>query len=218
MRGSFSFAVNSEQSENQGPMDENTQEDQFLDLDELQFLSTEGIDRCGRRILRIVAKFVPAPVIDRSRLQDYVLYKLFTEVPQEPFCIIYFHAQAKWSENCPGIFNLRSIYEAIPQDFRQRLEAIYVVHPGAFSRMILATFGRLLSDGLYDKVKYISRLEFLWYDVRMGQVEVPEFVCKHDNLLEERPLMDYWIETDPFGTLSSSAINHCSLSEYSTVM
>lgn len=183
--------------------------DQFLDLEELQFFSTEGIDKQGRRILRVVGKFFPAALaVDKSRLRDYVVYKISREVSNEPFCVVYFHTRAKRNENCPGVFNLRWIYETLPQEFRVRLEAFYFVHPGLVSSTIMGTIGRLLSNGLYDKLNYASRLEFLWDHVRKGQLEVPDFIFEHDKVLEERPLMDYWLESDAFISYAISGSEH----------
>ncbi|KAK1316204.1 hypothetical protein QJS10_CPA05g00777 [Acorus calamus] len=50
---------------------------------------------------------------------------------------------------------------------------------------------------LYWKIKYISRLQYLSEDIKKGQVEIPEFVQIHDDILENRPLTDYGIEPDP---------------------
>lgn len=50
---------------------------------------------------------------------------------------------------------------------------------------------------LYWKIKYISRLEYLWEDVKKGDVDIPQFVQDHDKILENRPLTDYGIEPDP---------------------
>jgi hypothetical protein len=49
---------------------------------------------------------------------------------------------------------------------------------------------------LYWKIKYVSRVEYLWEDIRKGQVEIPEIVAEHDEVLENRPLTDYGIEPD----------------------
>lgn len=49
---------------------------------------------------------------------------------------------------------------------------------------------------LYWKIKYVSRLQYLWHDIKKGQVEIPEFVQQHDDILEHRPLTDYGIEPD----------------------
>jgi hypothetical protein len=51
---------------------------------------------------------------------------------------------------------------------------------------------------LYWKIKYVSRLQYLWDDIKKGEIEIPEFVQKHDDILENRPLTDYGIEPDPF--------------------
>lgn len=51
---------------------------------------------------------------------------------------------------------------------------------------------------LYWKIKYINRLQYLWDDIKKGEIEIPEFVQQHDDILEDRPLTDYGIEPDPF--------------------
>ncbi|KAL0316791.1 UNVERIFIED_CONTAM: hypothetical protein Sradi_5557300 [Sesamum radiatum] len=101
-------------------------------------------------------------------------------------------------DNSPGITILRWIYEELPNDYKDRLQVVYFIHPGLRSRLVFATLGRfLLSGGLYWKIKYISRLQYLWQDIKKGEVEIPEFVKEHDDILEDRPLTDYGIEPDP---------------------
>lgn len=62
-------------------------------------------------------------------------------------------------------------------------------------------------DRLYWKVKYVSRLQYLWQDMKKGSIEIPDFVLEHDEVLEKRPLTDYGIEPDPlhFTGLPSSS-------------
>lgn len=50
---------------------------------------------------------------------------------------------------------------------------------------------------LYWKVKYVSRLQYLWDDIKKEDIEIPDFVKSHDDVLEDRPLTDYGIEPDP---------------------
>lgn len=61
----------------------------------------------------------------------------------------------------------------------------------------LESLDLLVCIRFYSKLQYISRIEFLWDDIKKGQVEVPEFVHEHDQELENRPLMDYGFEADP---------------------
>lgn len=49
---------------------------------------------------------------------------------------------------------------------------------------------------LYWKLKYVSRVEFLWDHVRRNEIEIPQFVFDHDEELECRSLMDYGLESD----------------------
>jgi len=51
-------------------------------------------------------------------------------------------------------------------------------------------------DRWYGKVKYVSRLDYLWEHVRRNEVELGEYVYDHDEELEYRPMMDYGLESD----------------------
>ncbi|XP_074584743.1 uncharacterized protein LOC141840602 [Curcuma longa] len=173
-------------------------DEDFSDLEALQAFRLQGSDKAGNRILRIVGKYFPAAVIDGERLKRYVFHKFITELTEEPFCIVYMHSTVQSEDNNPGISIMRWIYEELPLDFKDRLQVVYFLHPGLRSRLVLATLGRLfLSGGLYWKIKYVSRLQYLWDDIKKGQLEIPEFVQEHDNVLEHRPLTDYGIEPDP---------------------
>eukprot|EP00262_Sarcandra_glabra_P022065 TRINITY_DN9599_c1_g1_i1.p1 TRINITY_DN9599_c1_g1~~TRINITY_DN9599_c1_g1_i1.p1 ORF type:complete len:268 (+),score=47.42 TRINITY_DN9599_c1_g1_i1:44-805(+) len=173
-------------------------DEDFSDLDALQAFRVEGTDKSGNRIFRIVGKFFPAPVISGERLKRYIFNKIFSELFEEPFCIVYLHSTVQKEDNSPGLSILRWIYEELPSDYKERLRVVYFVHPGIRSRVIFATLGRFfLSGGLYWKINYISRLQYLWDEIKKGEVEIPNFVQSHDDVLEHRPLTDYGIEPDP---------------------
>lgn len=174
-------------------------DEDFSDLDLLQFLSLQGSDKNGNRILRVVGKHYPATVVSAERLKRYVFNKICSELPEGPFCVVYMHSTVQKEDNSPGITILRWIYEELPSDFKDRLQTVYFIHPGLRSRLVIATLGRFfLSGGLYWKIKYVNRLQYLWDDIKKGEVEIPEFVKSHDDILEHRPLTDYGIEPDPF--------------------
>lgn len=64
---------------------------------------------------------------------------------------------------------------------------------------------------LYKKLRYVSRLEFLWDHVRRNEMEIPEFVYEHDRELEYRPMMDYGLEGDHPRVM----VDYCPFSMYS---
>ncbi|XP_062007524.1 uncharacterized protein LOC133724715 [Rosa rugosa] len=173
-------------------------DEDFSDLELLQFFRPQGRDKSGNLIFRIVGKYFPAPVVSGDRLKRYICNKLCSDSPEGPYCIVYMHSTVQKEDNSPGITILRWIYEELPSYLKDRLQVVYFIHPGLRSRLVFATLGRFfLSGGLYWKIKYVSRLQYLWDDIKKGEIEIPDFVKIHDDVLEHRPLTDYGIEPDP---------------------
>ncbi|KAK9026193.1 hypothetical protein V6N11_039039 [Hibiscus sabdariffa] len=166
-------------------------------LGKLDVFKVQGRDRRGRTLLLIIAKHFPARLVSYEVLKKYLEEKIYPKLGEKPFSVVYVHTDVQKSENFPGFSLIRSIYDAIPVNVKNNLESVYFLHPGLQARLFLATFGRLFfNGGLYSKLKYVSRLEFLWDHVRRLEIEMPEFVHEHDEELEYRPMMDYGLESD----------------------
>ncbi|KAH7527280.1 hypothetical protein ACOSP7_011225 [Xanthoceras sorbifolium] len=168
-------------------------------LEKLEVFKVQGRDKCGRQVVRVIGKIFPARLVSREVLKKYLEDKIFPQLKESPFSVVYVHTGVQRCKNFPGISALRSIYDAIPMNIRDRLEAVYFLHPSLQVRLFLATFGRLLFSGrLYEKVKYVNRLEFLWEHVKRKEIVIPEFVNDHDGELEYRPMMMtyYGLESD----------------------
>lgn len=82
-------------------------------------------------------------------MKKYLDEKIYPRLENGPFSVVYLHTGVQRSENFPGISNLRSLYDAIPVNVKDHLEAVYFVHPGLQARLFLATFGRFLFSGGY---------------------------------------------------------------------
>ncbi|KAL4368767.1 hypothetical protein GQ457_05G006080 [Hibiscus cannabinus] len=174
-----------------------SESDQELLLHKLDIFKIRGKDKRGHKILRIIGKFFPARFLSVDVLKKYLVEHIFPRLGKKSFSVLYVHTGVQRSENFPGISALRSIYEAIPVDVKDNLHAVYFVHPGLQARLFLATFGRFLfSGGLYGKLRYVSRVDYLWEHVKRKEIEIPEFVYDHDEDLEYRPMMDYGLESD----------------------
>ncbi|CAI9753364.1 unnamed protein product [Fraxinus pennsylvanica] len=187
-----------------------SQSEQEKHLQKLEIFKIQGRDKRGHTILSIIGKHFPGRLVSVEALKKYLENEVFPRLGGRPFAIVYVHTGVNKTENFQGISALKSIYEAIPIKIRENLEAVYFLHPGLQSRLFLATFGRLIfTSGLYGKLKYINRLEFLWENVRRKEIEIPEFVYEYDEQLEYQcPTMEYGLESDhPRGngaTLDSS--------------
>lgn len=77
----------------------------------------------------------------------YLEEKIFANLKDKPFSVVYVNTGVQRNENFPGISTLRSVYDAIPVTVRDNLEAVYFVHSGLQSRLFLATFGRFIFTG-----------------------------------------------------------------------
>ncbi|KAJ7957929.1 ganglioside-induced differentiation-associated protein 2 [Quillaja saponaria] len=171
--------------------------DQAKLLDKHQVFTIQGRDKHGRNILCVIGKFFPARFVSVEVLNKYLEDKIFAELGDMPFTVVYVHTGVQRCQNFPGMSALRSIYDAIPTNVKDNLGAVYFVHPGVQTRLFFATVGRFLfSGGLYSKLKYVNRVEFLWNHVKKNEMEIPDFVYDYDEELENRPMMDYGLESD----------------------
>ncbi|KAM0011234.1 putative CRAL-TRIO lipid binding domain-containing protein [Helianthus debilis subsp. tardiflorus] len=181
--------------------------DQIKLIHKLNLFKIKGRDKHNRKILRIIGKNFPAKSLTVDLLKKYLEVKIFPKL-ERPFVVVYVHTDVQKSENFPGISVLRSVYDAIPMTVKQYLEAVYFVHPDLQSRIFLATFGRLIfTGGLYAKLRFVSRLAYLWEHVKRNEIEIPEFVYDHDEDLEYRPMMDYGIESDHARVYGAPAVD-----------
>uniref|UniRef100_A0A5B7B8M8 CRAL-TRIO domain-containing protein n=1 Tax=Davidia involucrata TaxID=16924 RepID=A0A5B7B8M8_DAVIN len=188
-------------------------------IEKLQLFKIQGRDKRGRNILRIIGKLFPARLVSVEALNKYLEEKIFPRFGEGAFSVVYVHTGVQRCDNFPGISALRSLYEAIPINVKDHLETVYFLHPRLQSRLFLATFGRLLfSGGLYWKVKYVNRLEFLWEHMRRNEMEIPDFVFDHEEELEDRPIpmLDYYgLESDHPRDYCASLVVDSPLSTYS---
>lgn len=82
-------------------------------------------------------------------LKRYLEERVFPKLGKRKFAVLYVHTDVQRGENLPGISGLRSIYDAIPANVKENLEAFYFIHPGLQARLFLATLGRFLFNAGY---------------------------------------------------------------------
>lgn len=172
--------------------------DPALLLERSRAITLQGLDRKGRAVVRVVGSYFPARALGgraEEALRAYLRERVLPAIGDREFVVVYMHSRVDRGGNFPGVGAIRGAYESLPAAAKDRLRAVYFVHPALQSRLFLATFGRFLfSSGLYEKLRYMSRLEYMWVHMDKGQLEVPDCVLEHDEELERRPLMDYGIE------------------------
>ncbi|CAN6253846.1 unnamed protein product [Urochloa humidicola] len=167
-------------------------------LERSRAITLQGRDSKGRAVVRIVGNYFPARALGgraEAALRAYLAERVLPAIGDRDFVVVYMHSRVHRGHNFPGVAAIRAAYESLPPATKDRLRALYFLHPALQSRLFFATFGRFLfSSGLYEKLRYMSRLEYLWAHMDKAQLEVPNCVRDHDDELERRPLMDYGIE------------------------
>ncbi|RCV07703.1 hypothetical protein SETIT_1G266800v2 [Setaria italica] len=153
-------------------------------LERSRAITLQGRDRKGRAVVRIVGNYFPARALGgraEEALRGYLRERMLPAIGGRDFVVVYMHSRVDRGGNFPGVGAIRAAYESLPAGDKGRLRAVYFVHPALQSR-------------LYEKLRYMSRLEYVWAHMDKGQLEVPDCVREHDEELERRPLMDYGIE------------------------
>ncbi|GAV78576.1 CRAL_TRIO_2 domain-containing protein [Cephalotus follicularis] len=185
-----------------------SESDQEQLIEKLEIFKIHGKDIRGHKILRIIGKFFNVRILSVEVVKKYLEEKMYPMLRGKAFSVLYVHTGVQRNENYGGISALRSIYESIPMDVKDHLQSVYFIHPGLQARLFLATFGRFLfSGGLYGKLRFVNRVDYLWEHVRRSEVELPEFVYDHDEDLEYRPMMDYGLESDHLRVYAAPALD-----------
>ncbi|CAI9111015.1 OLC1v1011148C1 [Oldenlandia corymbosa var. corymbosa] len=168
---------------------------QLIEREEV--FTVAGRDKKGRLLVTVIGKYFPVGLVSVDSVKKYLEEKVYPALDNQPFSVVYFHSDVEKSDNNIGISALRSIYDSIPIKIRDNLRAVYFVHPSFQFRLFMATVGRFMfAGGLYGKIKYVIRLDFLWENVRRKEIDIPEFVCDRDEELDRVRSMDYCIESD----------------------
>ncbi|KAJ4746648.1 hypothetical protein LUZ62_051397 [Rhynchospora pubera] len=167
-------------------------------LEKSEVIKIHGPDKKGRPILRIVGKYFPANILKgesaEAALKGYLQKRIFPELEKKPFVIVYIHTRVSRCDNFPGLSVLRSVLESVPDTVHEAIRKLFFIHPGLQSRIFFFTFGCIFfGPGLYAKLKYIARMEYLRPYIALEQLEIPDFVKEHDGTLEIHPLCDYGI-------------------------
>lgn len=84
-----------------------------------------------------------------AALKGYVRRRVTPAIGDAEFVVVYMHSGVDRRENFPGVGAVRTAYESMPAAVRERLHAVYFLHPGLQSRLFFSTLGRFLFSSGY---------------------------------------------------------------------
>lgn len=86
-------------------------------------------------------------------MKAYLRERVLPEIGDRDFVVVYMHSRVDRARNFPGVGAIRAAYESLPADAKERMRAVYFIHPGLQSRLFFATFGRFLFSSGYDSLQ-----------------------------------------------------------------
>lgn len=153
--------------------------DKFLDIAKYGIVDVKGDDAVGRKVIVVYACKLPlVKEIDHSRFLRYLIHTLDKYVEQD-YSLVYFHFGLT-SKNKPAIPWLWQAYKAFDRKYKKNLQALYLVHPTSFLKIISQVFRPVISVKFGRKINYINSLKELSEHIKLEQLSIPEQVKEYD--------------------------------------
>lgn len=104
----------------------------------------------------------------------YLIHTLDKYVEQD-YSLVYFHYGLS-SKNKPSIAWIWQAYKAFDRKYKKNLQALYLVHPTSFLKIISQVFRPVISVKFGRKINYINSLKELSEYIKLEQLAIPEQV------------------------------------------
>lgn len=163
----------------------------FYDVARHGILQVGGLDHLGRRIVTFsCCRLPPSHELNHRRLLEFLKHTLDRQV-EGAYAVVYFHFGLS-RQNRPSLRWLQGAYRELDRKHKKNLQALYIVHPTSFVRVLWTVFKPLVSHKFGKKVAYFSSLSALREHLQCGPLAVPPEVVQYDeklrSLREGRPL------------------------------
>lgn len=154
------------------------QED-FKDMDRLRFLYVAGDDVHGRSVIVIMGHRLPFTTVDPNRILNYAISTLDPILTKRKYIVVYFHTLTT-SRNNPGLSFTREGLELMEPSSLMNLQAVYVVHPTLWCRLISWWFTTFSETTIKDKICFLGGVEYLRSLIPLEQLQIPAQIMDHD--------------------------------------
>ncbi|PWA00392.1 hypothetical protein BB558_003547 [Smittium angustum] len=121
-----------------------------------------------------------------EKLVDYDLLvekikKKFNDLVESDYTIVYFASSEVQKPSWTWLINT---YHLLDRKFKKNLKHMYLVHPSTWTKILLNTFGTIISNKFYSKLVYVDNLEQLNHLIPTKHMSIPESVIEYDSKLD----------------------------------
>ena len=99
----------------------------------------------------------------------------------QTYSVAFFCALA---DNIPPWSWIISSYYKLGRNMRKNMQALYVIHPSTWSKMLFQTMGYILSPKFTKKLKWIDCLESAAMSIPLGLLGIPEKILEYNHTLK----------------------------------
>mmetsp|Transcript_1696 Transcript_1696/g.2366 ORF Transcript_1696/g.2366 Transcript_1696/m.2366 type:complete len:612 (+) Transcript_1696:42-1877(+) len=149
-----------------------------------------GYDKCGRPIVVVVASNLPAKNINLDLLLLYVI-DVADKIVEHEYTLVFCNTNMSAS-NRPNIAWLRKAYAIFNRKYKKNLKAMYIVHPGFWTKTIFKCFKPFVSSKFWKKFQYIEDVYELYAFIDRHQIDLPQAILNYKP--RKRPVFGMSIE------------------------
>ena len=149
----------------------------FAEVSSLNVIYLSGVDKCGRPVVVVVAKHLPAKSVNLDTLLLYFIHFLDPIVAND--YVLIFCAAESSSSNRPGFDWLRRIYSLFKRKYKKNLKGLFIVHPTAWIKSFKTLFTPFVSSKFWRKYHHISDPVGLYSWIERTQLRLPDFVLNY---------------------------------------
>ncbi|EGC28806.1 hypothetical protein DICPUDRAFT_159700 [Dictyostelium purpureum] len=150
---------------------------QFPDIEQLNFIYPAGKDNLGRTIIVIVASHLPVKETDMERVLLYTI-SIMDPVVEEEYVLVYVHTNMN-NSNKPSFAWMKKVYTIFNRKYKKNLKGLYIVHPTTWIKFTLGLFKHFLSSKFWRKLTYIDDLSDLFRVFSREQLSLPTSIMMY---------------------------------------
>eukprot|EP01132_Coremiostelium_polycephalum_P003681 gene3681-4585_t len=151
--------------------------EQFPDIESLNFIYQAGKDHLNRTIVVVVAANLPVRQIDMERVLLYTI-SVMDPVVEGDYVLIYAHTNMS-ANNKPSFAWLSKVYTIFNRKYKKNLKGLYIIHPTSWIKFTLRLFKPFLSSKFWRKLTYIDDLTDLFKTFAKDQLYLPQHVMTY---------------------------------------
>ncbi|KAG4098378.1 Rho GTPase activation protein [Neocallimastix lanati (nom. inval.)] len=138
---------------------------------------TKGKDPKNRQIISFYLSNLPDPlIVNYNSLVEFIVKNLRTIVKND-YVLVLFSSDMVYKPSWSWIIQM---YNTLDRNFKKNLKVLYIVHPSFWSKVLVATFTKIVSPKFGKKIKWIKCLNQLSRYIPYNEITIPLKIYEYE--------------------------------------